>query len=87
MKSKKRRIQVTCWCGAYSFPHRIGGGRCSGSSWAESYFYTIKIECENCISNKVSFCEVAMGIESISYCEAYENEFHYQTGMRLPQKE
>jgi len=25
----RRRDQVTCWCSAYSFPHRCGGGRCN----------------------------------------------------------
>lgn len=29
---KAKRLQTTCYCFAYSFPHQIGGGRCSNAS-------------------------------------------------------
>jgi len=28
---KRKRVQETCRCEAYSFPHRLYGGKCSGS--------------------------------------------------------
>ena len=62
--------QITCRCNAYKFPHRLGGGRCSGAKWAENYFYQIRTECEGCNSNCETHCEVATGQESITECQA-----------------
>lgn len=25
---KVKRNTITCWCAAYHFPHRVGGGKC-----------------------------------------------------------
>lgn len=62
--------QITCRCGAYKFPHRLNGGQCTGSHWAELYFYTVRVDCDGCISNCGSHCEVATGQESIDECQA-----------------
>lgn len=83
MKSRNR-IQVTCLCSAYKFPHRLGGGRCRGEEWAGSYFEVIKIECYRCAENSLSGCRVASGLESIKLCEGYRDFLHYQIKVRLP---
>tara|TARA_B100000745_G_scaffold262278_1_gene186390 strand:+ start:325 stop:639 length:315 start_codon:yes stop_codon:yes gene_type:complete len=85
MRRKKRdRVQVTCNCGAYEFPHRISGGRCSGADWAESYFVLEQSECQYCNCNHNGVCEVATGQESIKYCEGFREHLHTQPDVRHP---
>lgn len=87
VKKKRRRLrrQVTCRCRAYDFPHRIGGGECSGSDWAESYFLYVTEGCERCNCRRDDgSCDVATGLENIAYCEGFIGELHWQTGLRLP---
>jgi len=83
-----RRVQVTCYCTAYDFPHRIDGGKCTGSSWAASY---VKISGQTCPSCNCFVqpgeCEVANGAESIQYCEAYQDHLHRQPPERYPMSE
>lgn len=62
--------QITCRCCAYSFPHRLNGGRCNGAEWATTYFYTVRVDCDGCNSNCESYCDVADGRESIEECQA-----------------
>ena len=91
---KTKRIQVTCNCSAYEFPHRIGGGNCTGSEWASSYFGVIREACSmcNCLNSGESgaqgersgTCDVAEGIESVKMCEAYQEHLHDQPIIRLP---
>jgi hypothetical protein len=61
--------QITCTCRAYPFPHRLNGGKCDGSKWAEKYFYQIRTECQYCNNNCETHCDVAQGRESIENCE------------------
>ncbi len=86
MKKKRNRQQVTCLCCAYNFPHRIGGGKCSGSYWAESYYEIIGTCCDTCNCNNEHYktCDVASGIEDILQCEGYQDHFHYAPCIRLP---
>lgn len=44
----KKRSEETCFCPAYKFPHREGGGRCNGSDayWCDDCH-------EECIPEKV----------------------------------
>lgn len=79
-----RRSQVTCLCSAYEFPHRIGGGRCNGDQWAESYFTMVGEMCEFCQSNNEGECDVAGGLEKIKYCEGVKDHLATQTDLRLP---
>ena len=50
--------QITCNCSAYSFPHRLNGGKCNGQEWINNYFYNDRTECLNCTSNRETYCEV-----------------------------
>jgi len=80
-----RPLQVTCSCSAYSFPHRIGGGICSGSDWSSSYRETDGEGCHrcNCLASD-NACDVTQGAESIAHCEGYQDYLHTQTSQRLP---
>lgn len=85
MKKKRKREQVTCLCKAYRFPHRIDGGKCTGSCWAESYFLLCHEMCEGCVSHRTDgTCDVAGGIESVEYCEGYQDHLCCQPVVRLP---
>jgi len=82
---QKLRKQVTCWCGAYDFPHRINGGRCTGREWVESYFWFARYACQYCNSNcGGNECDVANGQEPLKYCDGYRDDLQKQMGMRHP---
>jgi len=87
MRKRKPRYQVTCWCRAYSFPHRIGGGRCSGSAWAGEYLIYVRQECDLCNCLRGSECDVANGAEDIKYCEGMVDQLRTQENVRLPMTE
>lgn len=83
--ARRKREQVTCLCLAYPFPHRCGGGRCSGSDWAKSYLENEHSECKGCLNliNLVE-CEVSNGQEPIKYCPGYREHFRMQPSIRHP---
>ncbi|MGB3921871.1 MAG: hypothetical protein WBL19_01130 [Minisyncoccia bacterium] len=84
---KRKRVQVTCVCSAYKFPHRIDGGRCTGDAWAASYFELVGECCKRCVANRgADECDVACGAESIMACEGFRDHLLYQSTMRLPVK-
>ena len=76
------RNQVTCECTAYDFPHRIGGGRCTGSGWCDSYRCLDQTLCDdcNCFSNGI--CQVTTGQEDFKEGECYQIELrlHWMHG-------
>nr|CAA6826116.1 MAG: Unknown protein [uncultured Thiotrichaceae bacterium] len=78
------RNQVTCSCSSYPFPHRIGGGACSGSMWAESYRQVDGSACHGCNCLNRGSCDVQNGTESITFCEGYQDHLHTQSPLRLP---
>ena len=91
---KRKRLQVTCCCASYSFPHRIGGGRCNGQEWTQSYFYLVKDMCEGCTCNnnytsaaqaeRSNTCDVVEGLEDINHCEGFRDHLSAQPSIRLP---
>jgi len=83
----KRGLQVICRCNAYRFPHRLGGGRCSGLLWADSYNKHERDLCGSCNSNVNGICEVAEGIESIRECEGFQEHLRMQLPARHPTSE
>lgn len=78
---------MTCYCSRYNFPHRLGGGKCKGREWAEYYFLHDKGECEKCILNHYSNCEVSSGQESIKHCEGFADHLRGQYSERFPKHE
>lgn len=83
-RRKLRRHQVTCNCSCYEFPHRLGGGRCYGREWAQSYLDTEGSCCRHCISNLGNECEVSNGQEEIKHCLGFRDHLHYQPQIRHP---
>ena len=85
MRIKKVCLQVTCVCSAYKFPHRIGGGKCSGIDWVESYMEISGNCCEFCNSYQgINKCDVADGREAFSECDGYQQELHNAQLVNLP---
>lgn len=79
------RLEVVCHCSSYDFPHRLTGGACTGSEWAEFVYLYAPENCDNCNSNVGGECQVAMGAENIEYCDTYQNHLNYSSGLRYPQ--
>ena len=78
MSRAPRKGEYTCTCPAYRFPHRFGGGRCSGmwlvvEQW-ESYYGGG--DCRSCNSynttEQVPYCEVYEGGESVRECPVWQ---------------
>ena len=70
----KRSGEVVCTCGAYEFPHRLTGGRCTGARFAQHHWFNGNRECRDCMLNKRTHCEVGNGTESVSECAVYNEE-------------
>ena len=90
MRRRKRKLQLTCTCSAYKFPHRLGGGKCRLSNFAERIYHGEELfitpsgdrpslvrECNSCMCNVNYSCEVAEGIESAKYCESIIQLFSF----------
>jgi hypothetical protein len=70
----ERTEAYTCRCRAYRFPHRFGGGKCSGlhlvvEHWDKHWGHDMT--CRNCINfdPETHSCEVLNGAEPIRTCE------------------
>lgn len=83
-RSGRRRAQVTCLCGAYLFPHRLGGGKCSGSAWAQSYKEFEGECCALCSCERHGECSVADGREKIKWCEGVQEHLLHGSALRHP---
>lgn len=78
MPRKKRKGEYTCDCGSYKFPHRFGGGKCTGDSIAKDAFTNRKRICTDCVENMGDYCAVVDGREDPENCPAFQEfvEFH-----------
>jgi len=89
-----KRHQITCICGAYKFPHRLGGGKCDGNNWVKSYKELDGRNCEFCNSFNSGFsgaggsrrntCDVIEQLETFLVCEGYQEYLDTQPTIRLP---
>lgn len=70
-RARKLDSRPICTCPAYKFPHRIGG-KCTGSHFAERYYWENRTLCRYCNCNNQDSCDVATGLESISEAECYQ---------------
>lgn len=86
--SKKRGPQVICRsCSAYKFPHRLGGGKCDGSEWAESYRANDGDMCFRCNCNRSegpNGCDVINGAEDIREGDCYQEHLRRELGPEHP---
>lgn len=75
---KPRKGELICTCGAYRFPHRFGGGRCTGFYIVEQYWenHYGSGDCTHCNScnrtEAVPYCEVVTGGESVRECPVWQ---------------
>ena len=72
---RKNVNQITCVCSAYDFPHRLGGGSCTGDSWCSSYMeITNKDLCYSCNCFNNDNCDVVSGLENVKHAECVIDE-------------
>ena len=83
-KRNRKRKQVTCICGAYSFPHRLGGTKCSGSAWARSYWEIEGKCCVLCSCERGGACSVMDGREDVRLCEGRQEHELHGSSLRHP---
>jgi hypothetical protein len=89
LRHKKGRgkpvAEFICSCGAYSFPHRFGGGSCNGRNLAEQWWENRACgDCRNIAYDSqtfVPYCQVVDGGEGLEECEMLQdfmqrNEIH-----------
>ncbi len=61
----------TCTCGAYEFPHRLGGGLCDAVSFVEALREREKMgDCKYCAMDVEGECQVLSGFEPAYHCPA-----------------
>jgi len=68
--SRAGNPRPTCKCKAYTFPHRLVGGKCTGEGWVEHYFnFGDKTFCNDCPWHSIDkeydidFCRIIEGDE------------------------
>lgn len=71
----QRSGEYTCGCNAYRFPHRFGGGKCTGISIVVDHwdkYYGHCSTCKNCNSfdDQTHSCQVLDGGNTVRRCEA-----------------
>jgi hypothetical protein len=83
---RKPVAEITCNCGAYRFPHRFGGGACTGILLAEQRW--AKRDCGDCHSiaydsqTFAAYCRVVDGGDSLEECEMLQ-EFMRRNEIRI----
>lgn len=82
-RRKPRKGEHTCRCGAYEFPHRFGGGRCTGvwvakQQWEKAWGSGECRQCHCCNRNDVvPYCEVVEGQERVTECPVFQDFVQY----------
>lgn len=64
--------QAVCWCPSYDFPHRLGGGSCTGYHMAKDCFDNCKA-CIGCELIGSYGCEVIAEISEPRHCPYVQN--------------
>lgn len=79
-RRKKREGEYVCYCNAYPFPHRFGGGLCSGLSVVEEHwgaYYGGCEECRGCNLLDNNECQVIQGLAKPSECGVWREFVRY----------
>lgn len=77
-KRKRRKGEHICDCSAYKFPHRFGGGACTGAAVVQATRernYGAG-ECSQCVlvdDSDGRVCQVLTGLESVRECPALQD--------------
>lgn len=76
-RRKKRKGEYVCDCKAYGFPHRFGGGACTGRSIVAKQWKASKgwagpcLKC-HCRDREAGLCQALEGQEALNECPALE---------------
>lgn len=75
---RSRKGELVCYCRAYRFPHRFGGGKCTLEKWVSRYWSKEphSPECLDCHSYRFGECEVDSGQEGPMECVALVEFIH-----------
>ena len=84
---KPRKGEHTCRCSAYGFPHRFGGGACTGISIVRDHweqYYGHEENCQHCNLLSNASCQIIEGIEHPRECAVLQefiqdNEIHIRS--------
>lgn len=76
-RRKRRKGEHVCDCQAYDFPHRFGGGACSGRAivvkqWNKGGWNKTCVRCHARDATAAS-CQVLEGQESVDECPAWQS--------------
>ena len=78
---KKRKGEFVCDCPAYKFPHRFGGGKCTGFKVVSDHWSTYFGHCDDCQScNSLdgAVCQVMQGVERETECQVFQEFIDYE---------
>lgn len=81
MPRKKRKGEYVCNCDAYSFPHRFGGGKCTGFEVVSDHwgtYYGHCDECQTCNNLDSAVCQVMQGVERETECQVFQEFIEYE---------
>jgi len=70
---------VVCRCGAYKFPHRQFGGRCSLQNWVDRFYSPQRSDCDSCINFADEGCQVVDGLEQPAHCPELRAYIKYES--------
>lgn len=73
--------QAVCRCAAYDFPHRFGGGKCSGY-WLAFQCFENRLMCNGCINLHAGGCDVINETESPKECPMV-NDFAIEYELKI----
>lgn len=71
--------EYVCTCHAYRYPHRFGGGRCTGvwvvdEAWNKNWGGG---DCRHCNLNDEGECQVLSGLEPANECPQWQEFVDY----------
>lgn len=67
MGRKRGKNEIVCMCSAYDYPHRLGGGACTGWEWCQAYRSIDSFECETCNHSDGSACDIVTGQDELNF--------------------
>lgn len=82
---KARKGEYTCNCPAYRFPHRFGGGKCTGFAVVSAHWEQYYGHCEECLRCNLHVenqCQVVLGLEKENECPVFQ-EFTQNEEIKL----
>ena len=80
-KRRARKGETVCRCGAYSFPHREFGGRCSLEGYVEGIWENNYGggDCRNChcFDRERMECQIVTGLENALKCPSLDEYIRF----------